>query len=671
MATKKLTHLICLSLTLLAVNRCFSLNGQMAAAAPPSPVGSNARVSYGVLWTDSSDYSSALILQNKSGEQASTTVQVFSENGQLVTTRQVQISPNSSSKMLMSDLIANSPITVGGLSVQWNDPAQSVSGRIEIADGIGNSASYPLRAGYHYDSDNSLSAPWWLPDPVAKGDISLFNSSSETITVTPSLIVGGSEKGLDPILITAKSRKSLSLHAILAQTGFQGARLGSLTLRYTGPAHALQPALLLFNVATGFILNPDFSATHDQVQMQQTTSLQFPYVSLAMDRIGGTSNIPDELALVSNGSNSPIEPTITAYTVNGGNVQKVPVSIPPLGANETRLVDLSQVLQQLPAPVTRVALTVSHSGQPGDLRVSIFGMNQSEQVVTRSEGMVMNVDADRISYWDASKKQALTYQIKSTTGTSASGRAMLIYQTSNGTSSYVLPSTLSVDDDKGKPLNLTQIIRSGSTDENGSRLPQGVTSGLLVLSDTAISDENGTLASCSSSCTGQEKVETSQGAPTTSSPIAFANNIVAQPLCGTGNACFADLFYRPVIKFGIMVANHAFWQISTPSTANYVLDGGPQNSNCLPNCGFLEAWSVMGNIGFETGDNTATSSVWWYSGFGTQNCLGGSLMQLFVSSWNQSGTTYAPLGPNSNSMAHYLTTAGGFSASAPPDTTGW
>jgi hypothetical protein len=92
-------------------------------------------------------------------------------------------------------------------------------------------------------------------------------------------------------------------------------------LRYTGPSHALFPALLLANSTTGFSLAPEFNAQHDNRQAIQAaqTTWQFPDVLLSSDAELGFD--PNEnltaYALFSNGTGAAVTPHLTAHLIAG------------------------------------------------------------------------------------------------------------------------------------------------------------------------------------------------------------------------------------------------------------------------------------------------------------------------------------------------------------------
>jgi len=338
----------------------------------------------------------------------------------------------------------------------------------------------------------------------------------------------------------------------------------------------------LSNTRTGFALMPDFNAGHEQLAQQQT-SWQFPYVLLATQAGGGSSNegLLTAKLLLSNGTKTQLAPQITAYAVSQGRVQELPLALPTLGPLETRLSDLSQLLQQLPAGVSRIALTVSHAGQPGDLGLSIFSVNTSGQVVARSEGLILPMDNPFISYWDISSGRSLFHWIKNVTGgISAAARATMYYQGVDGLRSYQIPATLTAES-TAKPFDLTVLLHSGIPDDRGNRLPVGIASGLVVMEpmDIAPSTVASHLPICSSNCSSQELQDVPRIA--LSSPVVFEQRSVsltcpAGPTVSiSGPSTMALTGLIALIATGTPSGGTYSWSVSDPSVIILSSTTGP------------------------------------------------------------------------------------------------
>src|SRR5208282_1163487 len=267
------------------------------------------------------------------------------------------------------------------------------AGKILIVDSQrGASIELPLQGGYRYDTENALYAPWWLPDEGTEGRITLFNSSEQGVVVSASLTVDRVERVLDRLALKSHETKELSLRDLMRKMEVQGAITGSVTLRYSGSPHALQPGLLLANKGTGFVLVPAFNGRHDRQAAAETTWL-FPDVQL-LDNTQPEPSASTQLeayALLSNGTKASLVPELVAYFGGGAGSkgQRATMPVDPLKPFETRLVDLAQLLgnaKSIPAKLSRFALGASHAGAPGDLGITIFSMHPTKDFVSRSAG---------------------------------------------------------------------------------------------------------------------------------------------------------------------------------------------------------------------------------------------------------------------------------------------
>jgi RHS repeat-associated protein len=129
--------------------------------------------------------------------------------------------------------------------------------------------------------------------------------------------------------------------------------------------------------------------------------------------------------------------------------------------------------------------------------------------------------------------------------------------------------------------------------------------------------------------------------------------------------CFAQLKDRPVndpaaAKFH---AVHTFWWVQASDGSRDIISGGPSG-------GYLDVWVVPGNV---NGPDTANAATAWDSGLSSAICAAVSQMLAAASAFANGSITYSPYpGPNSNTAAHLLATAGGLQGVTPPLTAyGW
>nr|WP_281292436.1 RHS repeat-associated core domain-containing protein [Terriglobus albidus] len=136
--------------------------------------------------------------------------------------------------------------------------------------------------------------------------------------------------------------------------------------------------------------------------------------------------------------------------------------------------------------------------------------------------------------------------------------------------------------------------------------------------------------------------------------------------------CFAQLKYRPVDDWRAKMigATHSFWYVQGSSGQQYLISGGP-----WPQTGanqMLNEWvTPVTPGGTGAGPDNLGAPTAWDSGSSPNNCTGVDNLLNAANNWPQNTIPYSWHGPNSNSAAHSLGTAGGFNPTAPPGSVGW
>lgn len=444
--------------------------------------------SFAAFWEVGGGFTSTLILRNKDSQNPVTAnVVVFSHDGGVEGKAQLDVTANSVSRLSLKDIIktGDGSIHWGGLMLEFPD----VSAAKTVGDVVienyqqGVIFDLPLLGGYRYDTENALHAPFWLIDKGTDGTVTLFNQSDQAIVVSPAMIVEGTETTLAVLSLASHETKKLSIRELVRRQGRESNE-GSIALRYTGPDHALAPALLLANPDTGFSLVSAFNARHNKAESGQAT-WRFPDVFLSSDpRLGFKA---DErltaYALLSNTSSSPLSPKLTAYAGSeGGKLQTVVLPVGPLRPLETRLINLSRFVASglLPGNTPYISLSVSHQGVPGDLGLTVFSVGQAKDFVSRSEGLVRSGQVIDSTYWDISGDLVALLLVQNAGDVPVQSKATLYYQTPHGTASYSLPP-IDVPVNGSRILNLKQIILAGAPDSAGNIIPASTTFGTLTL----------------------------------------------------------------------------------------------------------------------------------------------------------------------------------------------
>jgi hypothetical protein len=393
----------------------------------------------------------------------------------------------------------------GALVVSFHGAVLPLAGKVTIRNAkTGGTFDLRLQGGLRFDTENALQAPWVLPDADSKGTITLFNASTENILVKALVIGSGANQPNREIGLGPHQTKQIPLRDLLAKEDNGATQVGSVLLRYSGPAHALQPALLIENAKTGFALAPQFNASHAQLG-SGTTTWVFPSIGV---RVGGSTtqfeqNRLSQFAVISNGTEVPQTPQIAAsfVDVQHHKVDKAILPIAPLGPFETRMVNLSQFIDMglIPASAPRFALSVTYNGVPGDMGFNIFTADLSNNRVTPVEGTVLPKGTVEFSYFDLSSKFGILPKVENSSSSEALAQVSLFFPGSFGVGSFNLPS-LQIEGNGSKIIDLQGALHSGIPDPSGHSVASGTTFGILAL---AANDQKATPVIMTPECDGQ------------------------------------------------------------------------------------------------------------------------------------------------------------------------
>ena len=646
-----------------------------SAATQVQAGATNSLTSFAPFWSEAQGYDSTLILKNSGKKGISAHVAVLDTTGQQIGASDIIIDGQSGARVSIASLLPPGDQAQGALIIQWSGSAISsnVSGSVFLMTPGGGVSSLPLQGGLRYDSQNAMSLQWWLPNDTTDAELALFNAGTETIEVAPTAAVNGEDLALPHIVLQSHSDSVASLRALLTQVQAQNISTGSLKLTYTGPVHGLLPSLVISDTDSAFALAPTANALHNKSSTAQTQWL-FPEVGISTVKTsadGVTLPTIRSFVLLSNSTSAVLAPQISAYSLKGsaGSVANA-VAMDPLQPNETRIVDLTQTGVKFPPGTTRTALQVSHQGLPGDLGITVLSYDEATQIAGTSRGTLNASTSSAISYWDLSKSSGQMLTVGAQKGGSA--KVNLYYQSASGIQSYTLPSAVSVASGAEATIDLAQTVRAHIPDQNGTLIPTGISSGIASLtvgsgaSDSSSADSG---ALCSTQCAGTAvpaMIASSSNLSFTPSQALHVVALCEAPPAPPAANCFAQLKYRTAKT----VATHAFWWIQDSAGSQYIIDGGPQHPGCSGGCGFLEDWITPPPTGHYTEDNLS-AGTWFNSGTSSSVCGQVNALENYARTWNQNGTNYSPLGPNSNSFAHYCGTAAGFSVSSPPRAVGW
>ncbi len=479
-------------------------------------------LTYGPFWQVGGGYSSTLIIKNRDRQNSViATVVLLSPDGKEEQKTLLEVPANSAGRVRLSDIVKTEgdAIHSGGLKLLFNTPNPKTISQVVIENyKTGIIFDLEVLGGYRYDTENALHTSWWLPDEGTDGIVTLFNSSTERIVVSPSVVVDAAEHAADAVSLVPSEMKRLRLRDLLPEHDFKSPGSGSVILRYTGPSHALYPSLLLSNPKTGFSLVPAFNAKHD-LQAKKKTEWQFPSVFLSSNPALGFNQSEKLTAyvLLTNGTKNAIAAELTAHGSGAAeNVQDLALPAKPLAPLETRIINLSEELLNLgiSSDISHITLGVGHNGNPGDLGIAVFSVGQSKDFVFRSEGAVHPARAVDSSYWDIGGDLVSVLAVFNSSAKNTTARATLSFDTQNGTGTYLLP-LFNLAAKGSKVLNLKEAILAGTPDQNGNVIPSGTTFGTLLLEVTDKSSQEFIL-----------------GGTTTFDPVKGGYGLFIDPGCG-------------------------------------------------------------------------------------------------------------------------------------------
>ncbi len=466
---------------------------------------------YGAFWKVGPGYETALMLRNEDAQNAAgVKVVLYTAAGQAEASQQVTVVAGGSLRVDLRDVLGvidSTAVHWGGLSLET---AGQVRGQLLIQDSKGhNSFRLKVQGGYRYDTENALHIPWWLSDQN-EAVLTTFNSSEQRIEVRATLASGGgTESAAGSFSLGPHESRKVNLGELVGQSGQESSPTGVITLRYSGPGHALQPALFISSPRSGFSLTPTVNGRHQEVVAGAKVVWHFPEVMLSAQRqVGAESEAGvTAYALLSNATSGVLTPEVevafgglkkqarqargvarakglskAAVQGSSGRAQRVSVPVTPLQPLETRLVNLSELMSSgvIPAGVSQVALTARHGGMAGDLGITVFSVESGSQLVFRAAGMLQAPDAVDATLWSTGKRMALPV-IRNESGSAVQVQTTLYYQSAQGVDAYLLPG-MEVPGRRSRAIGLRQTVLTHGADAKGSRIPAGVTAGIATLS---------------------------------------------------------------------------------------------------------------------------------------------------------------------------------------------
>jgi hypothetical protein len=550
-------------------------------------------------WQIGDGFSSTLIVRNVARQSSvSATPIVFTADKKQLRLPAIQLAPSEVKKISLEEALqtAGSSAETGALALELEtSQSAAIIGELVITDyQHGVIFDLPLHAGYANDEAKALHAAWWLPDDKTQGTVVLFNASEQAISVHPSVTIDFAQHTFEGVTLAAHETRKLDLRDLVQQSGHRNADLGSISLSYEGPAHALLPALLLANEKTGFSLTGKFFVKRpEQANQSSTVNWHYPavFAGKADPSLGfkkGSKFTP--YALISNHTSNVIAPQLEAsFTANDRSTQSVSLTVNPLLPLETRLIDLADVTKELiPKNASSFSLQLSHSGRAGDLALHVFSVDQKKDFVFTAEGTMQTRGRLDSLYWNIADDLQAMLVVQNTGGSTVQAQATLSYDTNDGgQGTYKLPP-LEIPARATRIVNLKQIITSGQPDEAGQVIPAGTSLGSATIEVTG-------------GQTGGPDNDVLAGGSVTFDPDTGRCGGDVLPICGPDERPQLDGSCELIISIILITVCELF---------------------CEPPCAVPTNFHLTNTSGFDAGNGTLHVVYGWQSSTGTLSDLG-------------------------------------------------
>ena len=596
-------------------------------------------------WKQEPNVGGFLALTNLSSKPQQATVHVSDQVNTSIGQHTVTVEPHGTKLVDMAEVRSSASsaggirVTLDGLQGDWvvngwlEDEATGYSANIPVSfparsplvqQPFPNIAELGLMTGAASSMLSFPSGTVFTPYSVVR------NISDQAVTVTPTLwwMEGAVPRSasLPPVTVPSKVALNLNVPSLLSNAGLRNFS-GSVNLVLDAAA---PPSALL--LAAGSV--------------DQKNTYVFQVTPFAASESAGrsisywsTGNGDDTMVTLWNPADEAQDFLFTLM-YSGGHYA-YPVHLDP---RATRMFNISEVIRsQVPDGEGNVVPLSVHEGS-----ATLTGARG------KAERILVSIDEG-------------TYNVQKAT----CGGTCITCQ--GAVASWIDPDPASVDVGASTQLTLTIKWYDGATytyfDDAGSATWSSSDTNIATVSGGSLTGVNPGSVSITAN---DSSIPVYDYCPNTSTCSYGAGGATAATV---NQVCFAQLKYRPVDFEGIPTGkNHSFWWMQTSQgnpQGRYVTDGGP-SGNCTPDCGYLLAWIVQGNVGHYEEDNPNASFAW---GAGPSSSVCQSVQNLFAyaAGWPQSMYGYVLGGsPNSNTYAHWAGNYASFTVTTPPpDAPGW
>jgi hypothetical protein len=342
--------------------------------------------------------------------------------------------------------------------------------------------AFPLDPDFVSGSRESI---WWLPHATADGFLVVTNFSPRTVRAQ-QVFTEGTKSDIAVLTLGPHQTRRVSVRDAVEHAGFKTTQ-GGLRVEFAGDAGSLHVSEFLFDEDAGFsalmkVFERDGKAPREPI------TLRAPLVGLAtpdamLGYPDGTVLIPR--LFIRNAGEDTVPADIALNWKSQTSVGRIPIKLPPLAPQETRVLDLSALQKQgLPPDANWANVSITYLGRPGDLVPLAASYDDTTRYGLQSPF------SDNLSFmwkggmwhYDAQHNSLIT---TGNAGTKDARVSVNLFYAENGT--YELPER-SLRPGEQIWLDVGQLIRNQVPDKKGRVIPPDTMSGSYQIED--LNDSN-------------------------------------------------------------------------------------------------------------------------------------------------------------------------------------
>ena len=264
-----------------------------------------------------------------------------------------------------------------------------------------------------YWAGTAFDAVVWAPDAGTKGFVSITNTAHEPRSVRFTTLVNGHSEVLPAIQIPSRKTSLLPIDGLLGQSSENGAGIHVEFDEYPGD---ILVEGQLFNAKTGFAKYIHFA---DKALQYPTATLRTHFVLLgsqpAEDGFPAGMSFRS-VAAVRNIDSTSMNVTPSVKFLNNGSVRTIALPSLPLGAGESRTIDLSSQQNSglLPPDLHQASLELVPDNDHGNIVAELFNFSASSGGYTIGPSFTSYPNHGSASIWRTDGSFQTTIMVENT-----------------------------------------------------------------------------------------------------------------------------------------------------------------------------------------------------------------------------------------------------------------